>query len=300
MTQPRVWIVVPILNHLELTRSCLNDLNRQVYPNIAVVLSDSGSTDGTLQVIPREFPSVIFVHGNSEWWWTKATNEGVKLALSKAGADDYIMTLNNDVEIPQNYLTEMVNLSMRYPNSVIGSVIYDAGNRDRLVACGSYINWPTMKFHSLGLGDLDGTGFSEKLAFICGKGVLYQASVFRDHGLFDERRLPHYGADHDFVALCRKLGYTLRIQTAVPLYSREDITAPGAREVKTLRGALKLFCSRKSQLNLGVHLRIMLKHCPKRYWPTSALLLAGRLLGHVFIKKGTQEGPAKSRTIPDS
>ena len=156
-----------------------------------------------------------------------------------------------------------------------------------------------MKFHTLSLDDLDNTGFNPRLEFICGKGVLYPSSLFREHGLFDEHRLPHYGADHDFVASCKKLGYTLRIQTAVPLYSREDITAPGARQLRTLQGIWRLFFSRKSQLNLRVHIRIMLKHCPKRYWPTSTVLLTARLLGHVLIKRGIQQGPLQPSPASD-
>ena len=56
---------------------------------------------------------------------------------------------------------------------------------------------------------------------------------------------------------------------------------------------VKLFFSRKSKVNLGVHLRIMLRHCPRRYWPISAVLLTVRLLGHVFVKNGLQRGPSE-------
>jgi hypothetical protein len=143
------------------------------------------------------------------------------------------------------------------------------------------------------LDDFDQDAFSKKLEFLCGKGVLYPAGVFREHGLFAEEILPHYGADQDFVASCKKWGYRLRVQTAVPLYSREDITAPGSREVSTIGGKMKLFFSRKSKVNLGVHMRIMLRHCPRRYWPTSAVLLMSRLLGHVFVKNGLQRGPSE-------
>jgi GT2 family glycosyltransferase len=295
---PCIWVIIPSFNGLAITRNCLTDLVRQTYPNVAIVLSDSGSTDGTREVIPEEFPSVVTVQGDPDWWWTKATNEGVKYALSKSAAGDYIMTLNNDVVIPPHYLAEMVNLAKRYPKSIIGSIIYDAEEPRRLVNCGGYIDWRTMKYHFLEPSDFDQSGFSDKLAFLCGKGVLYPSIVFKQHGLFEETTLPHYGADHDFVAFCKKWGYTLRVQMNVPLYSREDITAAGARDVRTYIGKLKLFFIRKSQVNLGVHLRIMLRHSPRRYWATSAVLLTCRLLGHVFIKNGVQHGPMKVEDFP--
>jgi GT2 family glycosyltransferase len=290
---PYIWVIIPSFNGLAVTRSCLADLARQTYPNVAVVLSDSGSTDDTCQVIPKEFPWIVILKGDPDWWWTKATNEGVKYALSKAAAGDYIMTLNNDVVIPPHYLVEMVSIAERHPRSIIGSAIYDAAEPSRLVECGSYINWRTMKYHLLQPSDFDESGFSEKLAFLCGKGVLYPACVFREHGLFEEASLPHYAADHDFVAFCKKWGYTLRVQMNVPLYSLEEITAKGARDVKTLRQKLMLFFMRKSKVNLSAHIRIMLRHCPRRYWATSMILLTGRLLGHVFIKQGMQHGPMR-------
>lgn len=288
----RVWIVIPTFNGLAVTRSCLIDLARQTYSNMTIVLSDSGSTDGTLQTVPKEFPQIVLVQGNREWWWTKATNEGLKYVLGRAASDDYVMTVNNDVEIPNNYITEMVNVAERYPGSIIGSAIFDAADQSRLVECGSYIDWRTMKYHFLSLNDFDHTGFCEKLTFLCGKGVLYPVSAFTKYGLFDETALPHYGADQDFVASCKRRGYRIRVQTHVPLYSREDITAAGAQNVKTITQKLKLLFIRKSKLNLAVHMQIMRRHCPKRYWATSTILLTCRLLGHIFIRKGTQQGPS--------
>jgi GT2 family glycosyltransferase len=295
--QPRVWIVIPNFNGLALTRSCLADLSRQSYPYITVVVSDSGSTDGTYQIVAKEFPAVIILRGNSEWWWTKATNEGVKYALDHADAHDYIMTLNNDVVVPEDYVAEMVSLARQYPMSIIGSAIYDISNADRLVECGSYTDWRTMKYHLLSPSEFDQTGTCKKLTFLCGKGVLYAARVFREHGLFDESALPHYGADQDFVAKCKKHGYVLRVQTRVPLYSREDITAPGARDTTRWIDKLKLLFIRKSKLNVAVHMRLMFRHCPKYYWLTSGMLLLCRLLGHIYVNKGMQRGPRKKLNV---
>jgi GT2 family glycosyltransferase len=291
MPSPCVWVVIPSFNAIAVTRSCLADLVGQTYPNIMVILSDSGSTDGTCEFVGEEFPEVMIVRGNSDWWWTKATNEGIKYALNHAKPNDYIMTINNDVAVPANYIAEMVSLGEQHPGSIIGSAIYDAMDRSRLVECGSYTDWRTMKYHFLSLREFDRSGFCDKLTFLCGKGVLYPVRVFRERGLFDETRLPHYGADQDFVASCKRWGYPIRVQTRVPLYSREDITAIGAGEATMVLEKLKLLFIRKSKLNLAVHMQIMRRHCPKRYLATSTILLTCRLLGHIFVKKGAQHGP---------
>jgi GT2 family glycosyltransferase len=297
MSGPRTWIIIPSFNALAVTRSCLVDLSRQTHRNMEVVVCDSGSTDGTCDVIRREFPWVHRVYGNANWWWTKATNEGIKYALDQAGTNDYIMTLNNDVAIPETYVAETLSVGEQYPGSIVGSAIYDAIDQSRLVECGSYIEWRTMKYHFLSLHDFNEAGFSEKLMFLCGKGVLYPVNVFREHGLFDEIALPHYGADQDFTASCRKWGYQLRVQVRVPLYSHENITAVSAADTKSIVGKFRLLFIRKSKLNLGVHLRFMLRYCPMRYWITSAVFITCRLLGHIFIKRGAQDGPVMARDV---
>jgi GT2 family glycosyltransferase len=297
MADPYLWVVIPSFNNLPATRICLDSLSRQKYARLSVVLSDSGSTDGTCEVVHKEFPSIHIVQGNTDWWWTKATNEGIDYALTRAAPDDYIMTLNNDVVVPEDYVAEMISLARQYPMSIIGSAIYDISNADRLVECGSYIDWRTMKYHLLSPSEFDQTGTCKKLTFLCGKGVLYAARVFREHGLFDESALPHYGADQDFVAKCKKHGYVLRVQTRVPLYSREDITAPGARDARRWIDKLMLLFIRKSKLNIAVHMRLMFRHCPKYYWLTSGMLLLCRLLGHIYVNKGVQRGPRKKLNV---
>ena len=300
MIPPRVWIIIPTFNGLSVTRRCLVDLSRQTYPHITIIVSDSGSTDGTQEILEKEFPGIISVKGNSQWWWTKATNEGIKYALRGAAVRDHIMTLNNDVVVPPDYLSAMVSVAKRYPESIIGSMVYDAGDENRLVESGTYIDWRTMKYHFLSLHDFDKSGFSEKLMFLCGKGVLYPVTIFKKCGFFDEDGLPHYGADQDFAASCRERGYRLRVQTRVPLYSYENITAMGAGEAKTTVDKFKLLFIRKSKVNLGVHFRMMLRHCPKRYWATGSVFLTCRLLGHIFIKGGLQRGPVPERKLVQS
>src|SRR5262249_10101950 len=114
MSLPRIWVIIPTFNALNVTRNCLADLSSHTYRNLEVVVSDSGSTDETCDVIRQEFSWVHIVHGNSDWWWTKATNEGIKYALIRAATYHYIMTLNNDVAVPDNYISEMVRLGEEY------------------------------------------------------------------------------------------------------------------------------------------------------------------------------------------
>lgn len=52
--QPKVSIILPSLNVASYIRECLESVTRQTLKDIEIICVDSGSTDGTLEVI-REF-----------------------------------------------------------------------------------------------------------------------------------------------------------------------------------------------------------------------------------------------------
>ena len=50
-----ISIVIPVHNRRELTRNCLLSLQKQTYKNFSVIIVDDGSTDGTSEMIQKEF-----------------------------------------------------------------------------------------------------------------------------------------------------------------------------------------------------------------------------------------------------
>ena len=54
MTTPKVSVIVPIYNQARFIRETVDSVLSQDHPNIELVLSDDGSTDGTSEVL-REY-----------------------------------------------------------------------------------------------------------------------------------------------------------------------------------------------------------------------------------------------------
>ena len=69
-----VYIVIPCFNRKKLTRGCLQALENQTYKDFKVIVVDDGSTDGTANMITREFPETILLFGDGNLFWTGATN----------------------------------------------------------------------------------------------------------------------------------------------------------------------------------------------------------------------------------
>lgn len=123
-----IWICIPVFNRVDFTIQCLASLNHQNYKNFKIVICDHGSSDGTSERIKNEYPEIVLLSGDSSLWWTGAINVCVRYVFEHADIDDGLLTLNNDTELPSDYLQQLVNCSHQYPNSIITSVIHDIKN----------------------------------------------------------------------------------------------------------------------------------------------------------------------------
>jgi GT2 family glycosyltransferase len=107
-------VVVPVYERYELTRSCLQHLARQSAPH-RVIAVDDGSRDGSVEHLRREWPRVTVLELGSNGGYTSAVNHGVG-----AGEGQYVVLLNNDVQLRPDCLERLVAPLQRDPR--VGSV----------------------------------------------------------------------------------------------------------------------------------------------------------------------------------
>jgi N-acetylglucosaminyl-diphospho-decaprenol L-rhamnosyltransferase len=95
-------VIVPVHDHYALTSACLEHLARQTAPHRVIVVDD-GSSDGTAALLRRDWPAVTTIELGSNHGYTKAVNRGVS-----AGEGEYVVLLNNDVELRSDCLEQLV------------------------------------------------------------------------------------------------------------------------------------------------------------------------------------------------
>jgi len=109
---PLVSIVVVNYNGLDTLPACLHSLAAQTYPATELLLIDNGSTDGSLELVRREFPQARIV-ANSE-------NLGYSGAINRAAAQSrgaYITVLNMDVAVEPDWLEPLVAFLEAHPRA---------------------------------------------------------------------------------------------------------------------------------------------------------------------------------------
>jgi len=114
---PRIAVVVPVYNRRDLTVSFLQSFERVTYRNFEIIIVDDGSTDGTAETIAREFPRVRLLRESGDLWWAKATNIGIRDALSRGA--EFILTINDDVSVDPHLLDALVQTAQAHPKTLV-------------------------------------------------------------------------------------------------------------------------------------------------------------------------------------
>ena len=206
----KVFVVITVYNGWKQTRRCLESIRKNTYTDFEVIVVDHGSTDATKCELKKKFPEVIRVLGSQQLWWAGATNLGIKVALEK-GADAIIL-LNNDCFLEPDTIERLVfHFNQTKREAVIAPVQCDAFTKKILVITATtalLIGFPTFMINrDMATAKKKARNDLIESGLICGgRGVLIPVSVLKHIGLFDDRNMPHYSADHDFYIRCRKSG----------------------------------------------------------------------------------------------
>lgn len=261
----KIWICIPVFNRKDLTLKCLDSLSRQTFTNFTVVVCDHGSTDGTGEAIRQQFPDVVVVEADSALWWTGAINRSIAYALAHANDDDTLLTMNNDNEVPADYLQNLAANYRKYPDAIITSVVHDIKTGE-LVEPGYRKNWllATAKPVDFARDHLPGDPNAVEITHASGRGTLFPIQVFKQLGLFDELHLPHYAADYDFTLKAARAHYRIYSCLNCKVYSYVEET--GIVKVLnqfSIKSFIDYFTSIRSPANLKARWWYGWNNCPK-------------------------------------
>ena len=103
---PSVAALVLNYNGREITLQAIASLLAMRYENFDVIHIDNGSTDGSSEAVAAAFPQVRTVRAEQNQGPTAGLNLGLRAGL-EAGYD-YLLSLNNDIEVDPRMLSELV------------------------------------------------------------------------------------------------------------------------------------------------------------------------------------------------
>ena len=105
MSAPKVSIIIVNYNGKELLQKCLDSLLKVNYDNFEIILVDNNSTDGTVEFITKNYPSLIIIKLDSNKGFAEPNNVAAKISKGK-----YLLFLNNDTVVTPNFISEIVKV----------------------------------------------------------------------------------------------------------------------------------------------------------------------------------------------
>jgi GT2 family glycosyltransferase len=264
LSEVMIYIVIPVFNRWNYTSDCLQSLLRQTNKAFVTVVVDHGSTDDTSERISREFPEVVVIKGDSSMWWTAATNLGVRYALEKRAS--YILTLNNDLVVPPEYIDCLYKAAVTHTRAIIGSISLNIVRPEKVMFAGVRWNPWNSKYKGVKEAVLPYTALksgqdSIDTDLLPGRGTLVPSHVFEAIGLFDERRFPHYMADEDFSLRAVGAGYRLITVTDCAVLSHVEATGlNNGKRKKGIPYLMEAFTSIKSPSKLSTRWHWATRH----------------------------------------
>ena len=197
-----VSVVIPNFNGIAFLDSVLASLEGQTLSNFEVILVDNGSTDGSCSFVTANYPWVHLIELSETFGFCGAVNAGIRAAKAP-----YVLLLNNDTEVKEDFVEEMLAAIRRHKNAFsCGARMVQYHDRDRLDDVGNYycaLGWSFAR----GRGkDIHAYETEDKIFSACAGAAIYRKKIIEKIGYFDEEHFA-YLEDTDIGYRARIYGY---------------------------------------------------------------------------------------------
>ena len=213
-------IVVPNYNGKEFVGNCLDSLRKQNKNDFAIILVDNGSTDGSLELVKKNYQEVEVISLPNNTGFCGAVNTGIRASKSQ-----YVILLNNDTEVEANFVEEMLKGIRRHENAFsCAAKMLQFDQRGCIDDAGNFYNalgWA----YALGKGKADTSYNKERKIFSsCAGAAIYRRDVLDKIGLFDEEHFA-YLEDTDIGYRAQIAGYDNWFIPAARVYHMGSATS---------------------------------------------------------------------------
>ena len=217
---PTVSIIIPVYNQIHYTYACLlSILEHTKDVSYEVIIADDVSTDAT-EHLSEYAEGLVICRNSTNQGFLRNCNNAARHARGK-----YVMFLNNDTQVRENWLSSLVQLIESDPSiGMVGSkLVYPDG---RLQEAGGII-WSDgsgWNYGRLDNPDKPEYNYVKDVDYISGAAILLSNELWNQIGGFDPRFAPAYCEDSDLAFEVRKAGYRVVYQPKSKVIHFEGIS----------------------------------------------------------------------------
>lgn len=204
---PLVSIIVLNWNGKKVIRQSLDSIRKLEYPNIEVIVIDNNSTDGSTEIIRKEFSEFLLVRNSKNLGFAAGMNVGIRKARG-----EMILLYNNDAIVHPRSLSILANRALSDDTiGMVGGLILYYEPSDMIWSLGGMFDLVSGIIWSEGLGKkLTEIAIDNRLitdvAYLSGCVLLVKKEVINKIGLLDEEEFLG-GDDIDWCLRANRAGY---------------------------------------------------------------------------------------------
>ncbi len=252
----RILIVIVNYNGKHLLKKNLSSVINTDYKDFDIVVVDNNSSDGSVEYIKKNFPSVKIVESKENLGFGRGNNLGVS---TYPNYDAYLF-LNNDVSVPRNWLKELVKVMKN--DTKVGAVgpkvLYSKKKNGKYIvnSAGIEVDKHFMAYDRYDKEE-DNPKYDviEEVDALMGGAFLVRRDVFEKVGGFNPKMFLYY-EDIDLSLRIRDLGYKVMYCGKSRVF--HDHMASSKKlsvRKRNIMNARNRFFSIKSRLGLWVAIR---------------------------------------------
>ena len=242
MDSPRTAVVILNWNGLADTRACLASLGAEAGAPMKVIVVDNGSTDGSVEALPREFPGIEMIANGRNLGFAEGNNVGIRRAL-ETGAD-YVLALNNDTVAGPGFLAKLVETARADGSiGILGPRLNRFPERDRVwFAGGNVSRWLGWTWHAANRArDREQFAGVVDEDYQTGAAMMLSRACIEKAGLFDPDYVSYF-EDADLCLRARAAGFRVACRRDAVVYHKVSASTgggltPGKAYRKILSGA---------------------------------------------------------------
>lgn len=183
---PKVLLIIVTYNAAEYLGDCLSSLARLQYPaaSFKVLVIDNGSTDGSVELIRRDFLDIEIIVNPQNVGFAGGNNIGMQYAIEHSF--DYVYLLNQDTVVDVGFLGEAVRVAVTDPRiGAVQSKLLLHDTPELINSRGNMIHFLGFAFAG-GYKEPDRPLVVSEIAYASGAACLLRVLALKEVGLFHE------------------------------------------------------------------------------------------------------------------
>ncbi len=221
-THPLVSIITVNYEQVQVTLDLLQSLDQITYPNYEVIVVDNGSqkSPSIAEVIKHRNARIIYSKENLGF--AGGNNLGVEAAHG-----EYLLFINNDTEVPVDFLEPLVDTFRTHPDAGMVSPKIKYFHTPDTIQYAGYnpINKMTLRGEPVGKNQKDAPEYNQftKTNFAHGAAMMVPRKVIEEVGTMFEDYFLYY-EELDWAARIKKAGYNIYYNPASYILHKESMS----------------------------------------------------------------------------